>query len=62
MKERAEKLEYWRMRQNQIQKKKNEKKDLLRRESSNWVDESDLVKVATNSVLGKVPSEFQFIK
>lgn len=62
MKERAEKLEYWRMRQNKIQEKKKEKNDLLRRESSNWVDESDLLEVATNSVYSKVPSDFQFAK
>lgn len=44
MKERADKLEYWRMREKKIAEAKEEKKQLLRRQSSKWLDESDVVK------------------
>ncbi|XP_051121652.1 uncharacterized protein LOC127245041 isoform X2 [Andrographis paniculata] len=40
MKERAEKLEYWRVREKKIQEKKREKNELLRRQSSQWIEES----------------------
>lgn len=42
LKERQEKLEYWRMREKNFAKKKKEKNDLLRRQSSMWIDEKDL--------------------
>ena len=44
MKERAEKLEYWRMREKKFEEKKTEKNDLLRRQSSLWIDESEIEK------------------
>jgi len=42
MKERAEKLEYWRRRQQAIEEKKNIKKELIRKQSSTWIDEHKL--------------------
>lgn len=42
MKERTEKLEYWRMREKTIAEKKNSKKELIRRQSSMWIDEEHL--------------------
>lgn len=42
MKERADKLEYWRMREKKIQEKKKEKQELVHRLSSLWVEESKL--------------------
>ncbi|EYU31453.1 hypothetical protein ABFS82_07G067200 [Erythranthe guttata] len=44
MKEREDKLEYWRMREKNIQKKKKDKNELLRKQSSLWVDVSELDK------------------
>ncbi|PIA37213.1 hypothetical protein AQUCO_03000064v1 [Aquilegia coerulea] len=44
MKERAEKLEYWKMREKQVEEKKKEKKELLRRKSSKWISETELQK------------------
>lgn len=44
MKERAGKLEYWRTRTKQIEEKKMKKNELLRRQSSEWIDESALEK------------------
>ncbi|KAG6435403.1 hypothetical protein SASPL_100276 [Salvia splendens] len=50
MKERAEKLGHWRMREKKIEEQKKEKKEILRRQSSKWIDEPDLVKTAMNNV------------
>lgn len=58
MKERAEKLEYWRMREKKIQEQKKEKKELLRRQSSKWIDEPHLVKTAMNNVFDNIPVGF----
>lgn len=55
MKERAEKLEYWRMREKKIEEQKKEKKELLRRQSSKWIEEHNLVKTAVNAVFDNVP-------
>jgi hypothetical protein len=44
LKERAAKLEYWRMREKHIQEKKKDERELLRRKSSVWVDEAELEK------------------
>ncbi|GAV58992.1 hypothetical protein CFOL_v3_02525 [Cephalotus follicularis] len=44
LKERAEKLENWRMKENTREEKKKEKKELLRRQSSMWVNEHELEK------------------
>ncbi|GFP80681.1 hypothetical protein PHJA_000211400 [Phtheirospermum japonicum] len=51
MKERAEKLEYWRMREKKIEEKKKEKNELLHRQSSIWVDESYLEKKVFEAVV-----------
>ncbi|KAI3419950.1 uncharacterized protein J3R85_012882 [Psidium guajava] len=42
MKERAEKLENWRMKEKSREDKKKEARELLRRKSSMWTDESEL--------------------
>ncbi|KAK6122808.1 hypothetical protein DH2020_043451 [Rehmannia glutinosa] len=56
-KERAEKLEYWRMREKKIEEKKKEKNELLRRQSSLWVDESELDKKVFEAVVDTTPLE-----
>lgn len=55
MKERAEKLEYWRMRTKQIKEKKEEKHELLRRKSSEWIDESVLEKKIFDTTVHTTP-------
>lgn len=42
IKERAEKLEYWKKRESLVQEKKEKKKEDLRRQSSMWIDENKL--------------------
>ncbi|KAL7596548.1 stress response protein NST1 [Lactuca sativa] len=42
LKERAQKLEYHKMRENKFMEKKKEKSELVRRQSSMWVDEGEL--------------------
>ncbi|KAL2933757.1 Hydrocephalus-inducing protein [Bienertia sinuspersici] len=42
MKEKTEKLEYWRKREQAIQDRKNSKKELIERQSSLWIDEEKL--------------------
>ncbi|KAK1316080.1 hypothetical protein QJS10_CPA05g00977 [Acorus calamus] len=44
MSERAKKLEYWRSKEQLREQKKNEKKDLLQRQSSMWIDENNMEK------------------
>ncbi|KAK6122875.1 hypothetical protein DH2020_043401 [Rehmannia glutinosa] len=56
-KERAEKLEYWRMREKKIEERKKEKNELLRRQSSLWVDESELDKKVFEAVVDTTPLE-----
>ncbi|KAL2500366.1 hypothetical protein Fot_34214 [Forsythia ovata] len=51
MKERVEKLEYWRMREMKVEEKKKEKKELLHRQSSIWVDESELEKKTLEAIV-----------
>lgn len=51
LKERAEKLESWRMQAKKHEEKKAEKKDLLHKRSSLWVDEAQLEKEITNVVI-----------
>ncbi|CAI9762795.1 unnamed protein product [Fraxinus pennsylvanica] len=55
VKERAEKLEYWRVRQTKIEEKKKEKKELLHRQSSIWVDESELEKKTLEAIVDTIP-------
>ncbi|KAK1389795.1 gelsolin-related protein of 125 kDa-like [Heracleum sosnowskyi] len=42
IKERTEKLEYWKKRESLVQEKKEKKKEDLRRQSSMWIDENKL--------------------
>lgn len=42
VKEREEKLEYWKKRSKAIEDKKKEKNELIRKKSSEWVDEAKL--------------------
>ncbi|KAF5177375.1 stress response NST1-like protein [Thalictrum thalictroides] len=46
LKERAEKLEYWRMREKQVEEKKKAKKEVLLRKSSIWISENEVEKKA----------------
>ncbi|XP_052206493.1 uncharacterized protein LOC127810921 [Diospyros lotus] len=55
LKERAQKLEYWRMKQNQIEDKKKEKNEVLHRQSSMWVDEADLEKKILEAIVDTTP-------
>ncbi|KAI3470000.1 hypothetical protein Pfo_026663 [Paulownia fortunei] len=54
MKERADKLEYWRMREKNIEEKKTGKNELMRRQSSLWVDESEIEKKTLEAILDSV--------
>lgn len=56
LKERAEKLENWRMKVKMHENKKEEKKELLRRQSSMWIDEEILEKKVLESI--EVPHLF----
>uniref|UniRef100_A0A803M807 Uncharacterized protein n=1 Tax=Chenopodium quinoa TaxID=63459 RepID=A0A803M807_CHEQI len=42
MKERTEKLDYWRMREKSIEEKKNSKKELIHRQSGKWIEEGNM--------------------
>ncbi|RWR93713.1 hypothetical protein CKAN_02298100 [Cinnamomum micranthum f. kanehirae] len=44
LKERSEKLEFWKAREAMMEQKRSDKNELLRRQSSMWVDEEDLEK------------------
>ncbi|KAL6960170.1 hypothetical protein U1Q18_047000, partial [Sarracenia purpurea var. burkii] len=44
LKERTEKLEYWRMKEKLVKEKKKDKNELVRRQSSVWIEEADLEK------------------
>lgn len=54
-KERAQKLEYWRMRENAVQERKGKKNELLRRQSSMWVDEPNLEKRILEAIVNVIP-------
>lgn len=51
LKERAEKLENWRVKVKMHEEKKAGKKELLHKQSSIWVDQADLEKEITNVVI-----------
>ncbi|KAJ7974000.1 Stress response NST1-like protein [Quillaja saponaria] len=55
LKERAEKLEYWKMKLQSHEEKKKEKKELLHRQSSTWVDEPELEKKILESIVDTTP-------
>ncbi|KAJ8622003.1 hypothetical protein MRB53_030532 [Persea americana] len=44
LKERSEKLEFWKAREAMMEQKRIDKNELLRRQSSMWIDEKDLEK------------------
>ncbi|KAL6008555.1 hypothetical protein ACLOJK_034068 [Asimina triloba] len=44
LKEREQKLQNWRAKEEMTEQKKDEKKELLRRQSSTWINEEDLAK------------------
>ncbi|KAF7149763.1 hypothetical protein RHSIM_Rhsim02G0060400 [Rhododendron simsii] len=55
LKERTQKLEYWRLKEKHIEEKKKEKKELLRRKSSMWVDEAELEKTILEVIVDTKP-------
>lgn len=55
LKERAEKLEYWRMKTKQVEEKKKEKKEILHRQSSMWIQESELEKRIMSALIDSIP-------
>ncbi|KAM7491569.1 hypothetical protein LguiA_034490 [Lonicera macranthoides] len=50
LKERADKLDYWRMKEKQVEEKTKEKNELLRRQSSMWIDENELEKKIVDAI------------
>ncbi|KAK4353966.1 hypothetical protein RND71_026160 [Anisodus tanguticus] len=54
LKERQGKLEYWRMREKNFAEKKKEKSDLLRRQSSMWIDEKELEKKTLEAIVDTI--------
>ncbi|KAJ0973471.1 hypothetical protein J5N97_021430 [Dioscorea zingiberensis] len=55
LKERAEKLELWRARELKMEKKKTDKKDLLRHQSSMWIDEPNLERRILEAIVDTTP-------
>ena len=55
LKERAEKLENWRMKETKREEKKKENKELLHRKSSLWIDESELEKKILEAIVDTTP-------
>lgn len=51
LKERAEKLENWKMKEMRREEKKKEKNELLRRQSSLWIEEPELEKKMLEAVV-----------
>lgn len=51
LKERAEKLENWKMKEMLREEKKKEKNELLRRQSSLWIDEPELEKKMLEAIV-----------
>ncbi|KAJ7969766.1 Stress response NST1-like protein [Quillaja saponaria] len=55
LKERADKLEYWKMKLQSHEEKKKEKKELLHRQSSVWIDELEVEKKILESIVDTTP-------
>ncbi|KAL7219842.1 hypothetical protein ACSBR2_012829 [Camellia fascicularis] len=55
LKERAGKLEYWMMKKKKIEEKKKDKNELVRRQSSMWIDEAELVKKVLETIVDITP-------
>ncbi|KAK9682209.1 hypothetical protein RND81_10G058100 [Saponaria officinalis] len=51
MKEKTEKLEYWRSRQKAIAERKNNKKELICKQSFQWIDEEELESKLLNAMV-----------
>ncbi|KAG6667700.1 hypothetical protein I3843_01G110100 [Carya illinoinensis] len=54
LKERTEKLENWRMKEKRKVEKKKEKNELLRRQSSLWIDEPELEKKLLQAIVDMI--------
>lgn len=55
LKERAEKLENWKMKEKMREEKKKEKNELLRRQSSLWINEPELEKKVLEAIVDTTP-------
>ena len=55
LKERAEKIENWRMKQKIHEDKKKEVNELLHRQSSMWIEEHDLERKILEAMVGNTP-------
>ncbi|KAJ4723200.1 Stress response protein NST1 [Melia azedarach] len=55
LKERAEKLENWKMKEKTREEKKKEKNELIRRQSSVWIDKKELEKKVLESLIDTTP-------
>ncbi|KAF8391626.1 hypothetical protein HHK36_023932 [Tetracentron sinense] len=55
LKERAENLENWRLKEKMREEKKSEKNELLRRKSSMWIDEPELEKKILEAIVDTTP-------
>ncbi|OVA20046.1 hypothetical protein BVC80_1667g78 [Macleaya cordata] len=55
MKERAQNLENWRLKEQMREEKKREKSDLLRKQSSKWIDVADLEKEILTAIVDSRP-------
>ena len=53
LKERAEKLENWKMKEMLREEKKKQKNELLRRQSSLWIDEPEIEKKTLEAIVDK---------
>ncbi|CAL5395007.1 unnamed protein product [Camellia sinensis] len=54
-KERAGKPEYWIMKKMKIEEKKKDKNELVRWQSSMWIDEAELVKKVLEAIVDTTP-------
>uniref|UniRef100_A0A7N0UP41 Uncharacterized protein n=1 Tax=Kalanchoe fedtschenkoi TaxID=63787 RepID=A0A7N0UP41_KALFE len=55
IKERAEKLDNWRMKEKQRKMKKKEKNDMLRAQSAAWIEESQLERKIMEAIVDSTP-------
>lgn len=55
LKERAEKLENWRIKEKTREENKKEGSELLRRKSSLWIDEPELEKKILEAIVDTIP-------
>ncbi|KAK8945975.1 hypothetical protein KSP40_PGU018501 [Platanthera guangdongensis] len=55
LKEKAEKLECWRKKEQLLEQKKAEKKELLRRQSSLWISEEKLESSISDAIIATTP-------